>query len=1087
MERDDIFQEDPSNRSPLALEQDTLLNDQFRIGRVLGVGGFGVTYLAFDEVLEMVVAVKEYLPNDIAVRKSDGDTIQPLTSSGEQKGFEYGLERFLQEARTLAKFERHPNIVRVRTFFQENGTAYLVMNFYEGRTLAEYLTARNGFIPEDEALLIMEQVLDGLSAVHEEDVLHRDIDPNNVYLADDGTVVLLDFGAARTAVGERTQSMSVVLKRGYAPHEQYHSHGDQGPWTDVYATSATLYRSLTGYKPPEAAARILKDELAPPNELVPSLSDATNDAVLEGLAIRPENRPQSVEKLAELLPAPSDDAEPGWVGEPTSLDAPGGDTQSAAELQVTATHACRLYVDGSLTTELPAEEAYTVAVEPGNHRVRAVRTDQAGSGNATVTASGTDDGPEQGGHMSLDTLMWQEIVAASEDEPTAVAIDFEDPGAAEMSSASDEDGETVAAGSAPVPGETAQPEEDAASDAASADEDPTRRSETIGTVNTDEASGEAGPEDAEPQEPAEAAVSGDDDAPPEDASSDQTEASPPGRVSIQTARAVHLYIDGEKKARVDPDDEQEVALPAGERHIRAEAVDGSATWEDTVAVEPGGARSVEIVFDRPVGAEEEPIVSTATLRYGGGGVGVLMLLLAVWWWAFSNEAPRPTADRALTTTDPVVVDVVANDRDPDGRQEALRIHSVPALADSIGRVEAVDSTHLRIEPAADFAGIARVGYVVADAHDDTAHAHVTLRVPFDGRQQVVTRQTQQPQNVHAARIDGDGLDLAIAALDDRAVGWVRNVSSGAGRFDSLSVLKTSEDGAVDVHAADLTSNGRLDLLSASLRADALTWYENRGKDAFGAPQSISTSIDGPVAVETADVDGDGDSDVITGALLGERLLWYENRGDGSFGDAREIAGGIGGLETLHVTDLDNDDAPDLLAVSYRDSTIHRYEPKRSASGSVQFETGPPISTELSGPIEVHTADVTGDGWKDVLVGLGGAESVVVVENRTDTTGTLAFGEGRALASDVETVEGLDTGDVNGDGTLDVVAGSFDSDAVVWFKNEGNGRFTPAQTIARGVPNVLSLEAADVNGDGSPDVIAAAQAGNMVVWYENYLQ
>lgn len=179
----------------------------------------------------MVVAVKEYLPNDIAVRKSGSHTVEPLTSLGEPQDFEFGLKRFLQEARTLAKFEDHDNIVRVRTFFRENGTGYLVMNFYEGRTLAEYLEARNGFLPEAEALLLMEQVFDGLSAVHEAGVLHRDIDPNNVYLADNGTVVLLDFGAARSAVGERTQSMSVVLKRGYAPHEQYHSHGDQGTWT----------------------------------------------------------------------------------------------------------------------------------------------------------------------------------------------------------------------------------------------------------------------------------------------------------------------------------------------------------------------------------------------------------------------------------------------------------------------------------------------------------------------------------------------------------------------------------------------------------------------------------------------------------------------------------------------------------------------------------------------------------------------------------------------------------------------------------------------------------------------------------------
>ena len=251
--REEVFQDDSGSRNPLALDQGSLLNDQFRIGRVLGIGGFGITYLAFDEVLEMGVAVKEYLPSEMAARKTDGHTVQPLSTTGaemDEADFEYGLERFLQEARTLARFERHPNIVRVRTFFRANGTAYLVMNFYKGRTLAEYLALNNGFIPEDEVLLIMQQVFDGLAVVHEADVLHRDIDPSNVYLANDGTVVLLDFGAARAAMGERTHNKSAVMKEGYAPYEQYRTEGTQGPWTDVYACAAMLYRCLTGYKPP---------------------------------------------------------------------------------------------------------------------------------------------------------------------------------------------------------------------------------------------------------------------------------------------------------------------------------------------------------------------------------------------------------------------------------------------------------------------------------------------------------------------------------------------------------------------------------------------------------------------------------------------------------------------------------------------------------------------------------------------------------------------------------------------------------------------------------------------------------------------
>ena len=1042
MERDDIFEEDPSGRSPLALDQEALLNDKFRVGRVLGVGGFGITYLAFDEVLEMVVAVKEYFPNDIAVRKTGSDTVQPVSSLGEEeKGFESGLERFLQEARTLAKFERHPNIVRVRTFFEENGTAYLVMNFYQGRTLAEYLEARNGFIPEEEVLLILDQVLDGLGAVHDEGVLHRDIDPNNVYLADDGTVVLLDFGAARTAVGEQTQSMSVVLKRGYAPHEQYHSHGDQGPWSDIYACSATFYRALTGYKPPEAAARILNDELAAPNELVPSLSDATNDAILEGLIVRPNDRPQSVEEFAELLPAPPEDVEPGWVGEPTSMETPAADTESAAELRVTATHACRLYVDGSLTTELPAEDTYTLAVEGGAHRLRAVRTDRTDSGNATVTASEVSSEGEED-QISIEALMWQGVVTASEEEPTMVEIDFTDADSPEAAAPRDTElsDETVAAGATDAPEETVE----AASREGGATEKAGSR------LDSAEGSGEA----------------------------------EPATLRVETDRPARLFVDGDRRARIGVDGPQTVALSVGRHRVRAEAITGAAVWEQDILVEEGGRRSLRLSLDRAAETDQGTIVSKTALQYGGAGAGVLAVLLLVGWWALSNEPPLASPDRVLAMRAPVVVDVVANDRDPDN--DALRIQSAGPVPDSVAHVETVDSTHLRIQPAAGFGGTAQVPYVLADAPGDTSRSHVTLRVPFDGTPQVVTRQAKRPQDVHPAALRGDGLDVAVAALGRRAVGWVPHARS-AGRFDSLAVLATSQDGAVDVHAADLTGTGRLDLLSTSLRGNVVQWYENRADSTFAAPQPISTTVDGPVAVQTADVDADGDADVILGTVLGHRLLWYENQGDGTFGAGQEIGDGIRGLETLHVTNLDNDDAPDLLAVSYRDSTIYRYEPTRPSSDSVRFEPGPSIEMDTGGPIEVHTADVTGNGWSDVIVGLAGDSSVVVVENRTDTTGTLRLADGRVLATDVTTVEGIDTGDVAGDGPPDIFAGAFKSDAVVWFENTGDGSFEPAQPIATDVSNVLSLSVADVNDDGAPDVIAVPQADDVVTWYENHLR
>lgn len=1091
MERDDIFQEDPSGRGPLALDQGVLLDDKFRIGRVLGVGGFGITYLAFDEVLEMVVAVKEYLPNDIAVRKTGSDMVQPLSSSGEEeKGFEYGLERFLQEARTLAKFERHPNIVRVRTFFKENGTAYLVMNFYQGQTLAEYLEARNGFIPEEEALLIMDQVLNGLGAVHEEGVLHRDIDPNNVYLADDGTVVLLDFGAARSAVGEQTQSMSVVLKRGYAPHEQYHSYGDQGPWTDIYACSATFYRSLTGYKPPEAAARILNDELAAPNELVPSLSDATNVGILEGLSVRPDDRPQSVDEFADLLPDSDGgrDTEPGWVGDPTSMEAPSADTESAAELQVTATHACRLYVGGTLSTEIPSEETYTLAVEGGSHRLRAVRTDRASSGNATVTASEADPEVESGSQLSIEALMWQDVVTASEEESTTVEVDFEEEDAAEPPAASHRHGatevpgptevpeETVAAGETVVPDETVEadaeeetPEEAKTDDAPDTTKPNTSVSEKGGAVGpaTDESQMEEAGSRPEPLKGDEAG---------EDVAT----------LRVRTDRPAQLLVDGDLRARLDAGDDQTVALSPGPHRVRAESTDGTTHWEQDITPEAGTKQTFHIPLDQPAAPDQGAMVSRTALQYIGAGTGVLVLLF-IGWWVLSNEPPLATPDQALTTVEPIIVDVTTNDRDPDGRRSRLQIRSVGPVPDSVAQIETIDSTRLRIRPAAGFAGTAQIPYVLADAPGDTAQSYVTLRVPFNGAQRVVTRQVERPQDVEPVSLGEDASSVAIAALGDEAVGWVPHSRATTGHFDSFAVLATSQDGAVDVHAADLTGNGRSDLLSSSLRGDAVQWYENRADSAFAGPQPVTTAADGPVAVETADVDGDGDADVIVGALLSERLLWYENQGDGQFGEGRELAAGVRGLQALHVTNLDNDDTPDLLAASYRDSTVYRYEPIRPSSDSVHFRPRSSIAMDTGGPIEVQTADLTGNGWADVIVGLAGDSPVVVVENQTDTTGTLQFEEGRVLETAVETVEGIATGDIEGDGAPDVFAGSFDSDAVVWFENEGKGIFRSAQPVATNIPDVLSLAVTDVNGDGTPDVLVSSQAENVVAWYENHLR
>lgn len=285
--------------------------DNFLVGRQLGdPGGFGVTYLGFDRHLRDRVAIKEFFPLHMAGRAVDGLEIL-AHSTQERKNFLYGVAEFKKEAQVLARF-RHPNIVRVRRFLEAYGTAYLVMDYYEGETLAERLDHQGGRISHGEALALLRPIFDALSReIHPKSYLHRDISPQNLYLARMGgqeRPLLLDFGAARQKLGDRSQSLSVVLKPGYAPLEQYESSGrNQGPWTDVYACAATLYRAVTGIIPPTAADRALEDPLQAPNELVPDLPRDFSEAIGWGLEMRQDLRPQTIDQFREALESASVD------------------------------------------------------------------------------------------------------------------------------------------------------------------------------------------------------------------------------------------------------------------------------------------------------------------------------------------------------------------------------------------------------------------------------------------------------------------------------------------------------------------------------------------------------------------------------------------------------------------------------------------------------------------------------------------------------------------------------------------------------------------------------------------------------------
>ena len=257
-----------------------------------------MTYLGWDTHLEKHVAIKEYLPTDLAVRALDG-SIVPITTEL-QHDYQWGLERFILEARTLAKFS-HPHIVRVSRYFEANGTGYMVMDYEKGESL--YHLLRRGLQPDEAKLKgILMPLLDGLQAVHAAGFLHRDIKPGNIVIRESGSPVLIDFGAARLAIGGATRSLTSVLTPGYAPLEQYASDGNQGPWSDLYALAGVLYRVLVNENPPDAVSRLKGDVL--PGKLALArgrVSELFLRAIAWALALDEKQRPQSVPEWKRAL------------------------------------------------------------------------------------------------------------------------------------------------------------------------------------------------------------------------------------------------------------------------------------------------------------------------------------------------------------------------------------------------------------------------------------------------------------------------------------------------------------------------------------------------------------------------------------------------------------------------------------------------------------------------------------------------------------------------------------------------------------------------------------------------------------------
>ena len=284
---------------PVALWAGALLEGRYLVGRVLGQGGFGITYLALDMQLDAKVAIKEFMPSDIATRIK-GTTVS-VFSGDKSQDFDYGSERFLDEARTLAKFIGNPNIAGVSNYFSENGTSYFVMDYVEGISFKSYIASRGGNVSVEDTLNVMIPVLRALTAVHREGFVHRDVTPDNIYITHDGIVKLLDFGSARYSIGDKSKSLDVVLKVGYAPKEQYIRRGKQGAYTDVYSCAACFYAAITGFLPPESLERLERDEIAPISAGGIEIAPYLEYAIMKGLAVQAEDRFQTAEEFLRAI------------------------------------------------------------------------------------------------------------------------------------------------------------------------------------------------------------------------------------------------------------------------------------------------------------------------------------------------------------------------------------------------------------------------------------------------------------------------------------------------------------------------------------------------------------------------------------------------------------------------------------------------------------------------------------------------------------------------------------------------------------------------------------------------------------------
>ena len=345
---------------------------EFEITGIIGEGGFGIVYLAQDHSLQRTVALKEYMPGVMAGRGSDQSVL--VRSKRHQDAFDTGLRSFINEARLLAQFD-HPALIKIYRFWEQNNTGYMAMRFYEGQTLKRILQDNPSFVTEAWLKVMLQSILEALEALYKVQILHRDISPENIMIQNNGEAVLLDFGAARQIISDMTQSLTVILKPGYAPIEQYADDPSmlQGPWTDLYSLAAVMYVAITRKSPPSSVARMIKDPIALlATGDYPGYSRTFLAAIDQALAVRPEHRPQSIAAFRALLGI-EDLAPPPKAAQPTTRTGQANEKKSVARPAAAPLAAA---IKPAATRALPAPSTASDSLDPETQMMTQPMTDQ---------------------------------------------------------------------------------------------------------------------------------------------------------------------------------------------------------------------------------------------------------------------------------------------------------------------------------------------------------------------------------------------------------------------------------------------------------------------------------------------------------------------------------------------------------------------------------------------------------------------------------------------------------------------------------------------------------------------------------------